>query len=351
MSNIKCVDFFCGGGGMSTGLSLAGVSVVGALDNDPDCIATYRANHPNTPFFEKDITAIRRPDVLKRRFGICQHDDNLLFVGCAPCQYWSTITGGVNDVRKQKTYASRNLLLEFLRFVKYYQPGYVLLENVRGMYHNSKESGLADLRKYLEQSGYKILLDGILDASFHGIPQTRRRFVFLASRVGGSCNIEKDKSQAVVRNFIGDLPAINAGGQGDDPLHCAAVLREKNLKRLRVTPEGGLRDSWANDKELQISAYRNKPLTFFRRNYGRMYWDKPAPVITTNFFSLSSGRFGHPKQDRAISLREGALLQTFPCDYQFKTTTFYTTAKLIGNAVPPELARRIGKALLKGRID
>ena len=343
---IKCVDFFCGGGGMSLGLSRAGIDVVGALDNDPDCRATYEANHPGSTFIQADITKAKM-SILESELGIRKDDDNLLFVGCSPCQYWSIINGKTNSERKQKSHGSRNLLRYFLEFVRHYRPGYVLVENVRGIDKHRQESGLDDLTNFLYKKGYR-WDDGVLEASRYGVPQSRRRYVLVASRVLPDIQLpEASKKISRVREYIGDLPAIKAGEVcRKDPLHRASGLSEKNLARVQMTPEGGLRDYWAKSN-LIIPAYKGKDITFFRENYGRMAWDSPAPTITTKFFALSCGRFGHPEQHRAISLREGAMLQTFPKSYKFKTKSCQVTARLIGNAVPPKLAKRIGKSLIK----
>ena len=347
--DIKCVDFFCGGGGMSYGLQRAGIHVLGALDNDPDCRETYEANHPDSKFILDDITRAE-PKMLKKTLGIRRNDPELLFVGCSPCQYWSTITGANSSERKQKSRASRNLLHDFLRFVKYYRPGFILVENVRGILRNQEESGLADLLRFLDNKGYNYKTD-ILTASHYGVPQTRQRFVLIASRLSKTVALPKPRRKiSTVREHIGEqknIPAIEAGA-GPHPrdfLHRSPSLNKKNITRLRKTPEGGERKHWAI-KSLLIPAYKDKPLSFFRENYGRMSWDRPAPTITTKFYAIGCGRFGHPDQNRAISLREGALLQTFPKRYKFKTQSFHATGKLIGNAVPPKLAEYLGKAIL-----
>ena len=343
---IKCVDFFCGGGGMSLGLSQAGIRVLGALDNDPECRETYEANHPGSKFIQADITQTKI-SILESELGIRKDDDNLLFVGCSPCQYWSIITGQANSERKQKSHGSRNLLRNFFQFVKHYRPGYVLVENVRGIDKHREESGLDDLTNFLYKKGYR-WDDGVLEASRYGVPQSRRRYVLVASRVLSDIQLpEASKKISRVRKCIGKLPAIKAGEVcRKDPLHCASALSEQNIARVQMTPEGGLRDYWAKSN-LIIPAYKGKDISFFRENYGRMAWDSPAPTITTKFFSLSCGRFGHPEQHRGISLREGAMLQTFPKSYKFKTKSKRVTARLIGNAVPPKLAKHIGKSLLK----
>ena len=167
----------------------------------------------------------------------------------------------------------------------------------------------------------------------------------------------EDKS-LTVRNFIGDeknFPELTEGHKDDSDLcHTTAGLSETNLKRLALTKlDGGTREGW-KDTDLQLPVYeKNKDNEKFRFGeiYGRMFWDKPAPTITTRFYSLSNGRFGHPEQHRAISLREGATLQTFPLEYVFKANTISDISRIIGNAVPPELARRIAKAVLETKAE
>jgi len=226
-----------------------------------------------------------------------------------------------------------------------------MIENVRGIQRHREDSGLDALVEFLNKNGYYTPDEKVMTACYYGVPQSRQRYVLIATRVGSGLKIpEGSKKTATVRQHIGKLPMISAGEEAPAklPLHRSPWLSDKNIERLRMTPEGGERKHWAN-KKLLIPAYKDKPVSFFRENYGRMSWDKPAPTITTKFFAIGSGRFGHPdtKQHRAISLLEGALLQTFPKSYKFKTTATTTTARLIGNAVPPQLAKRLGKALVQ----
>lgn len=336
---------------MSLGLSRAGIKVIGAIDNDPKCQDTYKANHPGSKFILADITETNA-EVLEEELKIKKDDDNLLFVGCSPCQYWSIITGRITDsTRKDKARPTRNLLGNFSRFVEYYRPGYVMIENVVGIQRNREESGLARLVDFLSENGYGVPDEKVMVASRYGVPQSRRRYVLVASRVKPGLKIPKpSKRIATVREHIGKekLPKIEAGVPSEKlPFHRSPSLSDKNIRRMEMTPEGGTRESWANG-DLQIPAYKDKPISFFRENYGRMSWDKPAPTITTKFYSIGSGRFGHPdtEQNRTISLLEGALLQTFPKRYKFKNTTFQVVGRLIGNAVPPRLAQKLGKALV-----
>ena len=349
-NSLKAVDFFCGGGGMSLGMCKARVEIIAGIDNDPKCRETYEANHPASKFINKDIKEFT-PQQLGREIKIAENDDNMIFIGCSPCQYWSVITGKDGSHRKQSARDSRNLLHDFLRFVKYYRPGFVMIENVRGVERRPEESGLADLTKFLDKAGY-IHKSKLLLTNGYGVPQSRRRFILVASRVLDSVSLPqpKRKHPATVREFIGrgQLPKIKAGEcDAKDKLHKSPSLSATNIARLKLTPTGGLRGHWHERNDLQIDAYRNKTAEFFRENYGRMAWDEPAPTITTKFFAIGCGRFGHPEQHRAISLREGAMLQTFPKTYKFKTSDFTATARIIGNAVPPNFAEAIGKSIVK----
>lgn len=347
MAKLKCVDFFCGGGGMSAGMRDADISVVAAIDNDPDCEATYKANHAETAFIPEDITIMSEKTLAKA--GVKRRDDDMVFIGCSPCQYWSVITGAKGAARKKKAHKARNLLGDFLRFVKYFKPGFVVVENVRGIQSNLRESKLGELLNFFDENGYAYS-QGVHSAAHYGVPQTRMRYLLLASRVTDIALPPPGKKVKTVRHAIGKgrLPIIRAGEQAQgDPLHRAPSLSPENIKRLKLTPEGGNRKYWASRPELLIDAYKGKSTTFFSDNYGRMSWDKPAPAITTRFFALGCGRFGHPEQNRAISLREGAMLQTFKKSYIFKDKTFRVTARLIGNAVPPTLAKHIGLAIVK----
>lgn len=334
---------------MSLGMKKAGVNVVAGIDNDPACRETYVENHPDSLFIDADITHFDVVD-LGNECGIRRSDDGMIFVGCSPCQYWSVITGSNGSKRKRSAHGSRNLLHDFLRFVDYYRPGFVVVENVRGIERHPRESGLADLLCFLDDSGY-CHEEGILGTNNFGVPQTRQRFILMASRVLDSISLpEPEKKRPTVSDFIGGkkrLTRIDAGScDPRDKLHKSQSLSETNIKRLKLTPAGGLRKHWHRRNDLQIDAYRNKSSDFFRENYGRMAWDKPAPTITTKFFAIGCGRFGHPEENRAISLREGAMLQTFPKCYKFKTSDFANTGRLIGNAVPPRFAQKIGQSIV-----
>ena len=242
----------------------------------------------------------------------------------------------------------------FGEFVEYYQPGYVLVENVPGLRNKRNERVLDRFQQLLKSLNYHFD-DGVVDVADYGVPQKRRRYLLIASRLDDRIMLPRDRDvqidkEMAVRAFIGDentFPPVKAGHRDQtDFMHTVSRLSSKNLRRIRKTKkDGGTRLCWADDPELQIPAYEDKD-NHFMDVYGRMMWDEPAPTITTRFNSLSNGRFGHPEQDRAISLREGATLQTFPLDFVFRGS-LQGTAKQIGNAVPPRLAEELGKKVVE----
>jgi DNA (cytosine-5)-methyltransferase 1 len=338
--NLKVLDFFCGAGGMSYGLSQAGIRVLGGIDQDADCKATYERNIKNAQYLQHDITTLSERK-LSGYFAIKPDDDQLIFCGCSPCQFWSKVP---TDRTKSKRTAF--LLQHFERFISYFRPGYVVVENVPGLKRKDR-SILPQFLSFLAQEGYSYS-DGIVNANHYGVPQHRRRYLLIATRLHEQVSLPSPYRKAVltVRAAIGNksgLPVLSAGElDAKDDLHRAAILSARNLKRIRRTPpNGGNRRSWSGNTALQLDAYKHAD-NIFADVYGRMYWDRPAPTITTRFNSLSNGRFGHPEQHRAISLREGAILQTFPRRFRFVGSNIASITRQIGNAVPPKMARRVG---------
>jgi DNA (cytosine-5)-methyltransferase 1 len=346
-SALKAVDFFCGAGGMTCGMKQAGIEVLVGIDIDPSCKETYENNNKPSKFIEEDILALT-PERLIELTGIEQNDDSLIFIGCSPCQYWTKIR-----TIKDKNEKTKNLLGGFRKFVHYFRPGYIVVENVPGLHRKRTDNILGEFLTFLKEESYKVLHDDVINTVCYGVPQSRERYLLIASRIGSAVEIPKLENieYLTVRSFLGSgngFYPIPAGYRDDsDFQHTAAGLSDLNMRRIMLTkPDGGTRYSWKDDPLLQIATYKGRD-EYFRNVYGRMFWDKPAPTITTRFHSLSNGRFGHPEEHRAISLREGATLQTFPKNYKFFGSSIGSMARQIGNAVPPELARRIGFAIVQ----
>ncbi len=344
VSKLKAIDFFCSGGGMTRGMIDAGIDVIAGIDNDPTVRDTYEKNNIGSKFIEADVAELTE-EALKAYVNIKENDDNLILIGCSPCQYWTKIR-----TDKKKSENSKDLLKEFKRFVIHFNPGFVVVENVPGLEKRAEESGLKDFVDYLESRNYIVKYD-IYNLNEYGVPQSRKRFSLIASRVvKKKLRPVKSEEKPFVEDFLGaanGFARVEAGHVDKSGFnHSVAKLSNINLKRIKKTEKnGGSWFDWKDDEELSRKKYTGKE---FIDNYGRMSWNKPAPTITTRFNSLSNGRHGHPEEDRAISIREGASLQTFSKDYIFYTNSNQKAAKMIGNAVPPEFAKRIGEAIIEG---
>lgn len=339
---LKAIDFFSGAGGLTNGLISAGISVLAGIDNDASCKETFERNNRGAIFLIKDIIKYT-PENLKRDLGIKRNDDNMIFAGCAPCQFWSIIR-----TSKEKSQKTKNLILDFQKFVEYFRPGFVVVENVPGI-SSKKDSPMGNFITALKFLGYDVA-HGVTDMSLYGIPQKRRRFTLLASRVAKVSLPKAAGKEITVGDVLGEkngFSKIKAGTKDKTKfLHTAASLSKRNLERLNMTPKnGGDRSNWQNKKKYQLPCYASGEKKFYD-TYGRMWWNRPSPTITTKFFSVSNGRFAHPEENRAISLREGATLQTFPKNYEFIGTSISSVAKMIGNAVPPKFARIIGEQII-----
>lgn len=350
MKNLRAVDFFCGGGGMSYGMQQAGIQVLAGIDYEVNCKATYEANIKGAKFIQADVFELKETD-LEAELSLKQNDDDLVLIGCSPCQFWSII-----NTDKKKSEKSKNLLVEFERFVHYFNPGYVIVENVPGVLRKKKESGLESFINSLDKRGYKVHFK-VHNTNDYGVPQSRKRFTLVANRIGESAVFPAmDSNQKLtVRDVLGKengFMEVEAGHKDEsDFIHSVAGVSEITMKRLKKVPkDGGNRMSFADDPELQLDCFigRNES---HKDTFGRLWWDKPSPTITTKFFSVSNGRFVHPEENRALSLREGATLQSFPLDYKFKANSHAAIARLIGNAVPPEYAKRIGLAIKENHLN
>lgn len=342
--NINAVDLFCGIGGLTRGLLDSGINVVAGVDIEKKCKVTYEHNN-GVPFITKDIKEFSGEELSSL---YPQNTDIHVLAGCAPCQPFSSYSYRYKG--SDSTTNKMDLLNYFGRLIESTLPEIVSMENVPQL---SKEPIFKDFLKTLRDCNYNVSWH-LVYAPSYGVPQNRKRLVLLASHIGkiDIINPQFDKTNyPTVYSAIGALPHLKAGDiDKNDPLHKSARLSEKNLQRIRQSKPGGTWKDW--DPKLILECHKKATGNSYRSVYGRMEWDKPSPTITTQFYGYGNGRFGHPEQDRAISLREGALLQTFPLDYQFlvDSSTKYNMRSIateIGNAVPVKLAYYIGKSIME----
>jgi len=351
--NIVAFDFFCGCGGTSKGFQCAGIDIVFAMDIDSDAKNTFIQNFPRTTFCNKSITKLIRSD-LEPTLDKCK-ESYKLFCGCAPCQPFTK-----QHTESPKYDTRKNLLTQFGNIIEEFKPDFVFVENVPGLQQVSgnKRGPFPKFKKLLRKMGY-YLTYGIVAAQDYGAPQLRRRFVLLASKYGEisipapTHGVNFDNPYKTVRDAIADLPAIAAGETYKHSRilnHRAADLSELNMMRIKASnPDGGGRSNWP--KKLWPACYTriNKSGKIHAGHtdcYGRLWWDKPATGLTTRCISYSNGRFGHPEQDRAISVREAARLQGFDDTFEF-TGSLNSMAKQIGNAVPVDMAFAMGSHFMK----
>jgi len=337
MKSIKAIDFFSGAGGMTKGLQLAGIKVFAGVDFEPSCKDTYEKNN-NALFINKSIIDITVKEIKELFSKNTTKDDYTMLAGCAPCQPYSMI-----NTRKKQDDDRKTLLDEFRRIIKGVKPHFVLMENVSRL--NEENPYFSKFIDMLDKNGYKHEYK-VLNAKDFGVAQSRKRLFLIATRLK-KLNLSFDniqtKQSVTLKDVISHLEPINHNQPSvNDNLHKSKELNEINFKRIKSTPlNGGLRTAWSD--ELKLNCHKNKQV--FLDNYGRLSWDRLSSTITTKFNQYYSGRFGHPEQDRALSLREGALIQTFPENYQFYGTD-YQIARQIGNAVPVNLSRAVGEVII-----
>ncbi len=334
---IYAIDLFCGVGGLTHGLKNANICVGLGVDVDPACEFPYTANN-DAHFLKKSVEDLKAEDLLPfyKKNGL------KLLAGCAPCQTFSSYNQKASDTDKRWW-----LLKEFSRLVKEVEPDLVTMENVprlRDM--NVFKSFVEDLKK----QEYSVKHE-VVNCAEYGIPQNRNRLVLLASKLGPIELLSADvfgAERKTVRKVIGDLPHLAAGSTcQNDLLHRSSNLSPINLRRIQASRPGGTWRDWPS--ELVADCHTRKEGKTYASVYGRMGWDDPAPTMTTQFYGYGSGRFGHPDQDRAISLREGAIIQSFPVDYSFVpkggSVNIKVIGRLIGNAVPVKLGELIGASM------
>lgn len=334
------IDLFCGIGGLTHGLIRSGLKVLAGIDIDSTCRYAYEKNN-DVRFIEADVAQLASDEIV----SLYPAEAVRALVGCAPCQPFSKYT---QRYRKDGHKGDKwRLLYSFAEKVTDILPEIVSMENVPEL---ASEPVFDDFRNTLADLGYHVSWS-ITFCPDYGVPQGRRRLVLLASRLGDIELIEPQytpENYLTVKDSIGMLPPIRAGQSSkDDPLHAAAQLSSINIKRIKQSAPGGTWRDW--DKNLQLTCHKKKSGITYPSVYGRMSWDEPAPTITTQFYGYGNGRFGHPEQDRAISLREGAMLQSFPPDYDFLPPNKIVSKKElgihIGNAVPVNLGVAIGESI------
>ena len=341
LPKIEVVDLFCGIGGLSYGMKSRGLHVLEGFDLDWTCQYAYEANTEAT-FIYKDIREVTGGEIRSK-----YHKNAIkVLAGCAPCQPFSSYA----FKNKNKDPNKYDLLYEFGRLVKEVQPDIVTMENVPSIASFNLKDVLGDFVSTLKSEGF-IVKYQVVFCPDYGVPQTRKRLVLLASRLGDIELLKpthKKGEYETVRKVIGNLPELRAGETCKiDALHRCAALGDLNMRRMQATPYGGGWKDWP--EELLLECHKKKGGKSFGSVYGRMVWDEPSPTITTQCTGIGNGRFGHPVQDRAISIREAALLQTFPIEYKFfpneKEVSITKASRYIGNAVPPRLGEVIADSI------
>jgi DNA (cytosine-5)-methyltransferase 1 len=333
------VDIFCGAGGLSHGFRQQGFQIVGGVDIDEDCRYAYERNN-GAPFIRRDVSTLKADEI------------NSLFtpglprvlVGCAPCQPFSTYNQKNEDPKWQ-------LLRKFGNLIDKVRPDVISMENVPRLLSFKDGAIFKKFVKKLRDADYHVEWDVLYGPDF-GLAQTRSRLVLLASRLGpiGIPKATHKGKHRTVRDEIGGLPPLTHGAIDEtDILHRASSLSEINARRIASSKPGGTWHDWA--PKLVAKCHTVETGKGYSSVYGRMEWDEPSPTITTQFYGFGNGRFGHPEQDRALSLREGAMLQGFPRDYEFVApgahVHFTKVGRLIGNAVPVKLAAAIADCVSK----
>lgn len=346
--DVSAVDLFCGAGGLTHGLRKAGIDVRAGIDIDPACQYPYTANN-TSQFILRSVGDVSSEEVA----GCFTPGSVRLLAGCAPCQTFSSYN--------QKASESDDrwwLLRHFSRLVDEVRPELVTMENVPGLLGHAV---FEEFVSSLEAHGYEVCCQ-LVNCRNYGVPQHRNRLVLLASRLGPVRLLapeEFGRKEQTVRDVIGDgkVPELAAGSTDPyDRLHQCSSLSPLNMRRMKASRPGGTWRDWPPG--LVATCHKKDSGKTYPGVYGRMAWDDVAPTVTTQFYGFGNGRFGHPAQDRAISLREGAMLQSFPPGYAFvapdEPVRMKSIGRLIGNAVPVTLGEVIGQSLerhLKTRRD
>ncbi|MEQ8268763.1 MAG: DNA cytosine methyltransferase [Parvibaculum sp.] len=337
----EVVDLFCGIGALSHGLRLAGFKIVAGYDIDQNCKYAYEKNN-DAQFFARDVAKLTAREIRKHFSGKVPS----VLAGCAPCQPFSTYKQRYGEDPKW------NFVTKFASLAVAVQPDFITMENVPALLNYKGGSVFEAFCTIIRKAGYDLEWS-VERCEQYGVPQRRRRLVVLASKSYRLGKLQRDESKTVsVRDAIGKLPKVAAGGSHPkDPLHAASGLTAINLKRIRASKPGGTWRDWP--KSLRAECHRRPTGKTYPGVYARMTWDEPSPTLTTQCYGYGNGRFGHPVQDRAITLREAAILQSFPPNYEFLPTdeklSFVEVGRWIGNAVPVKLAEAIGGAIASSK--
>lgn len=331
------VDLFCGVGGLTHGLAAAGIQVAAGIDVDPTCEYAYVHNNA-TRFILADVDDLPAATINALYPANCHR----ILVGCAPCQPFSRYTKGRSPGEKWR------LIEAFGRLIRDVHPDVISMENVPEL---ERHPVFAEFISTLEEE-YAVSY-GVVNCADFGVPQLRHRLVLLASRMGKidlPAATRSPDDYVTVRDAIWGLPPLEAGEAcSKDPLHRCSALNELNQRRVAATPPGGSWRDWP--EKLRLRCHRKRTGRGYSSVYGRLDWELPARTITTQCFGLGNGRFGHPEQNRAISLREAALLQSFPADYRFiesgEHAHISVLGRHIGNAIPVRLANAIGETIVR----
>ena len=338
---IKAIDFFCGAGGLTRGLLDADIKVLAGVDNDERLQETYTYNNKPSRFINKNIDDIEIHE-LRKELKI-QDEDTTLYAACTPCQPFSTLSrqNWEDDDRKI-------LLLTFAKIVKKCPPDFILVENVPGLNNGSGKEIYNEFLKILEDCEFSEPAADLLDAKHFGVPQTRKRFILLASKKGSislPIPITNSSQFVTVRECIEEYPEIADGESKKYLNHKSRDLQSHHKRIVEAVPKDGGSRGDITDTSILLKCHQDRPETH-KDVFGRMAWDQPAPTLTSRCSDVYSGRFIHPEQDRGISLREAAALQTFRDDYEFFATSITGIARQIGNAVPVKLAEHIGESII-----
>lgn len=342
MKDCSVVDLFCGAGALTHGFVLERFEVVAGIDADESCRHAYETNNDGARFINERIEDVTAEEIS----ALYPQGHVEILVGCAPCQPYSPYTK-----KKEDKDGKWKLVPKFAELICEVEPEIVSMENVPDLATFKGGKVYRTFVDRLKRKGYHVTDYPEVYCPDYGIPQRRTRLVLFASKYGEIKIVEETHSPdeyRTVRQTIGHLEPLEAGQTSqNDLLHKACRLSELNLRRIKASvPEGTWRD-WP--EELVAECHRKESGRGYSSVYGRMVWDEPAPTLTAQCHGFGNGRFGHPEQDRAISLREAALLQTFPEDYEFVAPEdphyFDALGRLIGNAVPVELGRVIAKSI------